>query len=244
MDGFINMSANLKTGLSKQLTLSVGLKDQATFENYFSKENAELATELKRSVSGQGERVIYFYGASGVGCSHLAQACCHYAHEFHTNAIYLPLGNLLSFSPEIFQGLESIPLISIDDLQAIAGLRPWEEAFLYFFNRVLDAGGRLIISAKTSPKALGFELQDVVSRLAAGVVYALQPLSDETKLEALIKRAERRGLSLSEEVANFILTHCPRHMNTLFAALEVLDKESLATKRRPTIPFVKEILEI
>ena len=233
-----------KAPLNKQLTLSVGLKDDATFENYFSKQNAELVAALKRAASGQGEKMLYLYGVGGLGRTHLSQACCHYANQFNLSSIYLPLANLLSYSPEVLEGLEGLSLVCVDDFHVIAGLRPWEEAFLYFYNRLIDAGGRLILTAKTAPKSLGLILPDVASRLTAGVVYPLQPLSDDEKLEILIKRAELRGLVLSEEVASFILTHCPRHMTTLFAALETLDKESLATKRRPTIPFIKEVLEI
>jgi DnaA family protein len=51
-------------------------------------------------------------------------------------------------------------------------------------------------------------------------------------------------MTLSEEVAKYILTHCPRHTRTLLAALDALDKASLAAKRRLTIPFVKEVLQI
>lgn len=233
-----------KLGLMKQLTLSVSLRDQATFANYFSSQNAELLAELQQTASGKGQRTIYFYGAGGLGCTHLAQACCHAANQFKLNSIYLPFESLLSYSPEVLDGLEKLALVCVDDFQVISGQRPWEEAFLYFYNRLLDAGGRLIITAKKAPKSLGLILPDVASRLTSGVVYQLQPLSDDEKLEVLIRRAELRGLLLSEEVARFILTHCPRHMTTLLAALEALDKESLATKRRPTIPFVKEVLEI
>ncbi len=57
-------------------------------------------------------------------------------------------------------------------------------------------------------------------------------------------RAERRGMTLVEEVGKYILTHCPRHMSTLFAALDVLDKASLAAQRKLTIPFVKSVLQV
>ncbi len=233
-----------KTGLIKQLTLSVGLRDEATFANYFSRQNAELLMELKRTASGKGERTIYFYGAGGVGRTHLSQACCHVAKQFNLPSIYLPLASLLSYSPEILEGLEKLAVVCVDDVHVIAGQSLWEEAFLYFYNRLLDAGGRLIMAAKTAPKSLGLILPDLASRLTAGVVYQVQPVPDDEKQEVLIRRAELRGLLLSEEVARFILTHCPRHMTTLFAALEALDKASLASKRRPTIPFVKEVLEI
>ncbi len=238
------MATTEKMGLMKQLTLSVSLRDQATFANYFSRQNAELIAELKRTAAGEGQRTLYFYGAGGLGRTHLAQACCHAANLCQLNSIYLPFDSLLSYSPEVLEGLEKLSLVCVDDLHVIAGQRPWEEAFLYFYNRLLDEGGRLIITAKKAPKSLGLILPDVASRLTSGVIYQLQGLSDDEKLEVLIRRAELRGLLLSEEVARFILTHCPRHMTTLFAALEALDKASLSTKRRPTIPFVKDVLEI
>jgi DnaA family protein len=238
------MTAAVKAISSKQRTLSVGLRDEATFANYFPHQNAELITELKRTASGAGEHVIYFHGTGGLGRTHLSQACCHHADQFKLPAIYLPFANLLAYTPDVLQGLEGLALVCVDDLHMIAGQRVWEEAFLYFYNRLMAAGGRLIITAKTAPKLLGIQLADVASRLTLSVVYQLQALSDEEKLATLIKRAELRGLILSEEVASFILTHCPRHMSTLFAALDALDKESLSSKRRPTIPFVKEVLEI
>lgn len=227
-----------------QLTLLVGLKDDATFANYYSGKNQQVVTEIKKSASGFGERVIYFWGTGGVGCTHLLQSCCHAANQNNLRSLYLPLANLNDFSPEIFEGLETLDLICMDDIHKIAGHAAWEEGFFHFYNRIHDAGGRLIVTANVMPKALGVTLPDVVSRLTWGMVFQLQPLSDTEKLTALIMRADRRGMTLSEEVGKFILNHCPRHMATLFAALDALDKISLAAQRKLTIPFVKTVLQI
>jgi len=227
-----------------QLTLGVGLKDEATFANFFPGKNTQLVTALKNTVQSDGEHVIYFYGTGGQGCTHLLQACCHAAQQAQHSAVYVPLNHHTEFSPEIFEGLESLNLVCIDDVHRIAGKPVWEEALFHAYNRIHDAGGRLIVTANVAPKALGVMLPDMVSRLAWGVVFQLQPLSDAEKLETFIMRAERRGMMLNEEVGKFILTHCPRHMSTLFAALNALDKMSLAAQRKLTIPFVKEILQI
>jgi DnaA-homolog protein len=234
----------IQQAMLNQLTLGVGLKDDATFANFYAGNNQQLITELKKSTSGNGERVIYFCGTGGEGCTHLLQACCHEANQYHFRSVYLPLANISDFSPAILEGLETLDLICIDDIHKIAGRPVWEEAFFHAYNRIHDAGKRLIVTANVMPKALGVALPDVVSRLTWGMVFPLQPLSDLEKLRVLIMRAERRGMTLSEEVGKFILNHCPRHMSTLFAALDALDKVSLAAQRKLTIPFVKTVLQI
>src|SRR5262245_17313987 len=118
-----------KIPANKQLTLSVGLKDEATFANYFSLQNVELVQALKRAASGAGEKLIYLYGCVGLGRSHLAQACCHYANSFGRSSIYLPLANLVSYPSSLLEGLENLSLVCVDDFHALAGKPLWEEAF-------------------------------------------------------------------------------------------------------------------
>lgn len=230
--------------ISNQLTLGLSLKDEATFANFYAPKNAEIVTELKKTASGQGEKAVYLCGTRGQGCSHLLQAACHEAYQQQMSSVYLPLAQLISLSSEVLNGLESLDLVCIDDLHVIAGLPEWEEAIFHLYNRLYDAGGKMIIAANDLPKSIKLQLPDLISRLSWGFVFQLHPLEDNEKLFILIMRANHRGISLSDEVGKYILTHCPRHMGTLFAALDALDKASLAAQRRLTIPFVKEVLEI
>lgn len=230
--------------VAPQLTLGLSLKDEATFDNFFPGENKEIVAALKKVASGQGERMVYLSGTRGQGCTHLLQAICHEAHQHQLSSVYLPLANLISMSPELLNGLESLQLVCIDDLQAVAGNESWEEALFHLYNRIHDAGGRMVMAANTPPKSIPIKLPDLISRLSWGIVFQLHPLSDQDKLAALKMRAYARGITLSDEVGRYLLTHCPRHMSTLFAALDALDKASLAAQRRLTIPFVKEVLEI
>lgn len=230
--------------LLSQLTLSLSSKDEATFENFYPGRNTEIVSELTKSARGHGERIIYLCGARGQGCSHLLQAACHDAYRQGVTSVYLPLAHLASLSSEMLIGLETMRLVCIDDIEAIAGQGEWEEAVFHLFNRVNDAGGHLIIAAHDIPKSIPIQLPDLLSRLSWGVVYQLAALEDDEKIKALSMRALRRGMTLPEEVGKYILTHCPRHVGTLFAALDALDKASLAAQRRLTIPFVKNVLQI
>lgn len=227
-----------------QLPLCLSLKDDASFENFYPGTNTEMVAALKKTAGGHGEKIIYLCGARGQGLSHLLQASCHEAARHKLSAVYLPLNELMQEPPEMLHGLETLDLICIDDLQSLAASPVWEEAVFHLFNRVHDARGNMILAGNDLPKSLQLKLPDLVSRLSWGVIYQLHPLSDAEKITVLIHRAHARGITLSEEVGKYLLSHCPRHMTTLLAALDALDKASLAQQRRLTIPFVKEVLEI
>jgi len=227
-----------------QLPLGFHLKEAVSFDNFFIGRNRELIEVLKQCASGSGEQVIYMIGKHGQGMSHLLKSCCHYAYHHQRSSAYLPLNQLVMLSKEILIGYENLNLICVDDLQAIVGHEDWEEAFFHLYNRIYDSGGHIIIGGNALPKTLGIKLKDLISRLSWGVTYHLLPSTDNEKLSILILKAEERGMVLPDEVAKYMLTHCRRHMNTLIAALDVLDKASLAAKRRLTVPFVKEVLEI
>lgn len=231
----------------QQLSLGVSLNDDATFGNFYTvagSNNQQVLTALWHLARGEGdEAFIYIWGAGGVGLTHLLQAACHEAAGRGLAVQYLPLRDLLGFAPEpLLEGFETLDLICIDDLDLVAGSREWELALFCLFNSVRDNGGRLLTAALCSPHHLPVQLPDLRSRLAWGVVYQVDSMTDADKQKALQSRARARGLELSAEVAQYILHRAPRDMNELFFCLNRLDDASLAEQRRLTIPFVKRVL--
>ncbi|MGP0147592.1 DnaA regulatory inactivator Hda [Pseudomonas oryzihabitans] len=228
-----------------QLPLGIRLRDDATFVNYYPGANAAALGYVERlcdADAGWTESLIYLWGGAGAGRSHLMQAACHRLEELGERAIYLPMSELADYGVELFDNLEQCELVCLDDLDALAGQRRWEEALFHLFNRLRDAGKRLLISSTSSPRQLPVQLADLKSRLTLALVFQLRPLSDEDKLRALQLRASRRGLHLTDEVGRFILSRNTRSMDALFDMLERLDQASLQARRKLTIPFVKEIM--
>ncbi|HRL92524.1 MAG: DnaA regulatory inactivator Hda [Pseudomonas sp.] len=228
-----------------QLPLGVRLRDDATFANYYPGANAAALGYVERlceAEAGWTESLIYLWGGEGVGCSHLLQAACLRFEQRGEPAVYLPLREVADYGPELLDNLEQCELVCLDDLDAVAGRRDWEEALFHLFNRLRDSGRRLLLSANCSPRELPVGLPDLQSRLTLALVFQLQSLSDEDKLRALQLRASRRGLQLSDEVGRFILTRGTRSMSALFELLERLDQASLQAQRKLTIPFLKATL--
>ena len=228
-----------------QLPLSVQLRDDATFANYYSGSNATLVNllDMDRQVPGiESEQFIFLYGPRGVGCSHLLQAACHQMDSRNGRSIYLPMNELVHYPSQMLEGMERLQLVCVDDIDAVAGIDEWEEALFDLFNRLRESDIRFLVAANNPPKALGIELPDLVSRLGWGMVFQVQPLNDKDMVSALQLRANLRGLDMGDDVARFIIYRSTRDMEYLFRILQKLDSASLRAKRKLTIPFVKEVM--
>ena len=209
--------------LPVQLPLGVQLRDDATFANFYGGVNDALVNMVSDTqASPEVEQFVFFYGSRGVGCSHLLQAACNQVDHSGERSIYLPMSELVYYSPQLLEGMERLQLVCIDDLGKIAGVPEWEEAIFDLFNRLRDSRTRLLIAADNPPKNLNIQLPDLVSRLTWGLVYQVQPLSDKDKAAALQLRAHMRGLDLSEEVARYIIYRSSRDMGKLFQILHKL----------------------
>ena len=219
--------------MNSQLTLNIGLRDDATFENFIGSAGARI----------QGrDRLHYIWVPAGSGKSHLLQALCHNVNSENGDSIYLE--NLKSNSAEILHSLESFTLICLDDIDDILGDEKWELAMFHLMNSVKDGTARLIISASVPAAKLKCNLPDLASRLRAAVAVETGTPGDEEKIIMLKKRANNRGFELNDEVARFILGRAPRNMGHLIELLGRLEVETLRQQKMVTIPFVKKTLQL
>lgn len=225
----------------RQLALQVQLRDEATLDNFLPVPAlAPLINALRQQLGPAGEAIIYLYGPAGSGKTHLLQSACHLA---AAGALYLPLAELGCHPPdEVLHGVEALELVCLDDVHRVLGDADWERALFNLYNRARQHNCRLLVAGDAAPRALAVKLADLRSRLGWGLVYQLPPAGDETKIAILRFRAARRGLSLSREVAIYILSRAPRELAPLLAMLEALDESSLIEQRALSIPFVKRAL--
>lgn len=223
---------------NNQLILNFDLREIARFENFIIDENQTLINDLQDEL----QFCVFFYGASGTGKTHLLHSLCHEYSRLSKTATYIPLSEYQELSPKIFLGLETIELVCIDDIQVIAGIKEWETELFHLYNRLRDNNGRIVVSSAMSLKSLNINLADLRSRISWGPVYQIKSLSDENKSLALQQHATSRGLELTDEICEYLLSHYSRDVSNLFEMLETLDKAALVAKRKITIPFVRKIL--
>jgi DnaA family protein len=225
----------------RQLPLPVQLRDEATFDNFLpSPASRAVIAALRTQAGGSGEPMIYLYGPTGVGKSHLLQASCHLV---GTGAVYLPLGEVADCAPEeVLQGIETLKLVCLDDVDRVLGRADWELALFNLVNRARQSGCSLLVAGSAAPRVLAVDLADLRSRLGWGIVYQLAAAGDDQKLAILQFRAARRGLVLTDEVCAYVVARASRDMDTLLGVLDLLDRASLVEQRALSIPFVKSVL--
>lgn len=224
-----------------QLTLDLHLKDSFTFNNFISGDN-ELLVKLLKNEPLNTEKQIYFWGQHNAGKTHLLQALCQHFSQKSLNVSFMPLSQLVEYSPEIFNGLEALDVCCIDDVQLLQDRPDWQESLFNLINRARDTGVRLVFSAGQPADKINLQLKDLVSRLQWGPVFRLTQLDDAGKRLALQQRAQARGFELADNVVAYLLNNYNRNMVDLFNALDALDKAQLQQHRRLTIPFVKRVL--
>ncbi len=225
-----------------QLPLNLDLLDPKTLLNFCWQDNEILQSQLELSSEQKGERFFYLWGNSGTGKSHLLQGLTE---EKSSNAIYLPLEQLTGYGTEIFDGIDQLDLVCLDNVEQIAGLKHFEEGLFHLYNRIRDnQRTQLVITGSHSLSNLPILLPDLRSRIAWGLVFQLNELSEENKLKVISQQAENKGFHLPETVGNYLIKHCSRNMHELSQIVHKLDTASLIAKRKLTIPFVKQSLNL
>ncbi len=232
-----------------QLSLPVSLPDDETFDSFLVADNEFAVAYLQKFCQGNidsNKPICYLFGALGTGKSHLLFACCHQAKLVGLQTVYINMLELKEMPSEIIADVVDYDVICIDNLHEIAGNKEWERTIFDLINQALERKHqpKIIISAQASPLIVGIELPDLVSRLTWGAVFQLATRSDESLCLIIQFRLEHRGLEASDECIKFLLTRVDRELSNLMLIVNELDKKSLQAKRKLTIPFIKQALDL
>ena len=225
-----------------QLPLALRYPPDQRLESFIGAPDGALA-QLRAAAVGAAQDWLYLSGPAGTGKTHLALALCAAAEQAGRGPAYLPLLAAAGRLRDALEALEGRDVIALDGLDAIAGQRDDEVALFDFHNRARAAGVTLLYTASAAPDALGLALPDLRSRLSQCGRIVLSPLDDEGRAAVLRARAMRRGLALDDAAIDWLLTRTGRDLGGLVQLLDRLDRESLAAKRRVTVPFLRKVLD-
>lgn len=223
----------------QQLTFPWSAKPKLIFRDFYTnKENLNLVNDLKDKEAGD----IIIQASSNLGKSHLLQSVCNYYNEIGKSSFYLPIKTALEYEPSILDSIHEIDLICIDDIDFLAKNDNWERAIFNLINQCQQSTSRIIFSLSGSIDRAGFNLPDLISRLNKLLKYNVANLENEDIEGAISLIIEHNSINIGDKEINYILNHAKRDIAYLKQILFKLDEYSLSTKKKITIPLIKEII--
>jgi DnaA family protein len=210
----------------QQLLLDIRPPARPELSRFVAGRNIELMTQLQAMLDGTAcERMVYIWGAPGSGKSYLLTA---WAHACQVRGLTVD-----------FTGQQAAQAVIVDQVDA------WNDAQQHAgfaaFNRVREAGGLWLAAGSVAPAELPV-MPELRTRLGWGLVFQLHGLDDAEKRAALSQHAEALGFRLEPQVAEYLLNHTARDMQSLLRVLEALDRFSLETRRPITLPLLRQLL--
>ena len=115
--------------------------------------------------------------------------------------------------------------------------------FLHVINVVKENKFKVLLTSRLSIKELNIRLEDLKSRLLAYSHSKILLPTDDVLRGIIIKISKDKGLLLSDNVINYILSHLERSYSIINIFINELDQLSLIRKKKITIPFIKNFME-
>ncbi len=215
-------------GSMKQMALALARPPAPDFDSFAPGRNAE-ALAVLRAIGAvpAAERLLYLWGESGSGKTHLLHAAAHAASR---RVAWFP----------VQPGEIGDALVLVDDVHRLdAGA---QRLLFSVYNDVRDGGACLLVAGDAPPPGLALR-EDLVTRLSWGLVLQVHALTDDEKVAALEQHARGRGLRLPVEVSAYLLRHGRRDLPSLIGVLDALDRHCLETRRPVTLPLLREVLQ-
>jgi DnaA family protein len=216
----------------KQLPLAIGPDPEPTFDNFVPGANAAALAHVRHLSPPAAP--LYLWGSAGSGKTHLLKALA---------ASLQAQGQVLGW----FDAATRLPwtlapewaLVVIDRCEALDA--DAQHAAFALFVDAATHGVQVAAAGRVPPVDLPLR-DDLRTRLAWGHVFAMQPLADTETRAALRREADRRGIFLSDEVMDHLLTHFARDLGNLMHLLDRLDGFALSKGRRITVPLLRLML--
>lgn len=137
------------------------------------------------------------------------------------------------------------------DLDVAAGMRlavegidraPDDAVLLHALNRVAEAGGHVLATARVAPGYWRGRLPDLVSRLRAAPLVEIGRPDDGLITAVLLKLLRDRQVEVRGEVVEYLLRHMERSLEAARRTVAEADRLALAERRPITIPLLRRVL--
>ena len=245
----VKVESSSRPEVSRAPEFDSHLNQNCTFESFCMGKSNELALSAALTVAqkpgNNAFNPFFIFGASGVGKTHLAQAigvyvCEHNpglrvlyvtAHLFKIQYMEATRNNQLT---DFINFYRSIDVLIVDDIQEFAGknLAPTQNTFFHIFNYLHAAGKQLVMTCDRPPVELAEDLiPRLLTRFKWGFIGEIEHPDYELRKNILKGKCQKEGLSITEDVIDFIARNATDNVRDLEGIINSLLAHSIAFNR-------------
>lgn len=238
---------------------NVFLNSKYTFDTFVVGSNNNLAHAASLAVAespGEVYNPLFIYGGVGLGKTHLMHSIAHHVLDTNKNAkvLYVTSEKFTNELIDAIRGLGTTPaefrekyrtndVLLIDDIQFIIGKESTQEEFFHTFNTLHESKKQIIISSDKPPKDILTLEERLRSRFEWGLTVDIQSPNYETRMAILHKKEEMDGLTIDNDILNYIATNIKSNIRELEGALTKVIALSKFQKREINLALAEEALK-
>ena len=193
--------------------------DGYTFDNFIvgssNKFAHAAALGVVKNPGSKAYNPLFIHGNSGLGKTHLLLAIGSAIHENNPAAKILYVKGD-DFTNEMVHAIQSgtaeefrqkyrnVDLFLVDDVQFIAGKQATQEEFFHTFNNIYESGHQIVLTSDRPPIEMALLDDRLRTRFESSLIADVQPPDLETRMAIIRDKAGHLGMSLSDDVVQFI----------------------------------------
>ena len=240
----------------RQANSDLHFNPKNTFESFVVGNNNNFSYAAALAVAqapGKSYNPLFLYGGVGLGKTHLLHAIGQHVSGNKKGARVAYLSSE-KFTNEYIDGIQNNQLakfrkkyrqtdvLLIDDIQFLAGKERIQEEFFHTFNALHESHKQIVLTCdRPASEIQGLEHR-LVSRFEWGLVTDLQPPDVEMRLAILQKKAQIMGVTLSDDIMNFLANRIRTNVRRLEGALIRVVSYASLTGKKLTIEVVEGLL--
>ena len=248
-------NAQMSQENQKHHARSTLLNPSLTFDSFIVGGSNQFAFTTAKSVAQKISKQynpLFLYGGVGLGKTHLLHAIGNYHIDLGKMVIYTTLeqfmnsftSHLRSKTMDRFRDkFRECDLLLIDDIQFLSGKEQTQEEFFHTFNELYNADKQIVMTSDRQPNKIIGLVDRLKSRFEWGLMADIQPPELDTKIAIIEKKCELNGITLDNDIINYIATHMGDNIREIEGTIIKLNALSSMLNQKITLDFAQNAIK-
>lgn len=213
------------------------LNPDFTFEHFITGPNNDLTHALARAVADRPAKAynpLFIHGGVGLGKTHLLQAICLAILDRQPGykIVYVSCEKFTNQFLECTRGgdynafrhhYRDADMLVVDDIHFLSDKERSQEEFFHTFNELHQHQKQIVLSSDAAPSDIPGLTERLLSRFKWGVVSQVTRPSYETRVAILRAKAKLRGVTIPDEVADYLARKIDTNTRELEGAVHTVE---------------------